>query len=103
MTSSSDRPTGRRFTAPSFVSDVLLPSLERAEFRDDVTVHSLRHSFASALVQQGTPVNEVAGLLGHSSHDITMRVYTHWLRDTKTSAIDRLADAIFGDAATKAQ
>jgi integrase len=85
-------------------SHVLLPSLERAELRDDVTVHSLRHSFATVLVQQGTPVNEIAGLLGHSSarhHDA--RLHTHWLRDTKTSAIDRLADAILGDAPTKAQ
>lgn len=82
-------------------SHVLRPTLERAGLRPDVTVHSLRHSFATALIQQGTTVNEVAGLLGHSTPDITMRVYTHWLRDASSSAIERLADSLLGGEGSK--
>jgi integrase len=81
-------------------SHVLQPALERAGLRTDVTVHSLRHSFATALIQQGTTVNEVAGLLGHSTPDITMRVYTHWLHGAASSSIDRLAEAIVGETSS---
>lgn len=40
-----------------------------------ITVHSLRHSHASLLLRQGTPVNLVAQRLGHSSGAITMNIY----------------------------
>jgi integrase/recombinase XerC len=42
---------------------------------EDVTSHTLRHSFAKSLVDAGTPLNQVATLLGHDSLDTT-RVYT---------------------------
>ena len=42
---------------------------------DDVTPHTLRHSFARALLTAGTPLSDVADLLGHSSLDTT-RIYT---------------------------
>ncbi len=42
---------------------------------DDVSPHTLRHSFARALLAAGTPLTDVADLLGHSSLDTT-RIYT---------------------------
>jgi Phage integrase family len=59
-------------------------------------MHSLRHSFASILIAAGTPITEVAGLLGHSSPAVTLRIYSHWLRDLKTGSTDRLASALLG-------
>ncbi len=82
--------------------NVLRPALTSAKLRA-VTIHSLRHSFATALIQQGTPVNEVSGLLGHSSPAITMKVYTHWLRDTGTTAIERLANSVVSEAVNEAK
>ena len=41
----------------------------------DVTAHTLRHSFAKNLVDAGTPLDQVAVLLGHESLDTT-KVYT---------------------------
>lgn len=42
---------------------------------EDVTAHTLRHSFAKNLVDAGTPLDQVATLLGHESLDTT-RIYT---------------------------
>lgn len=43
--------------------------------QEDVTAHTLRHSFAKNLVDTGTPLDQVAVLLGHESLDTT-RIYT---------------------------
>jgi integrase/recombinase XerC len=40
-----------------------------------VTAHTLRHSFARNLVNAGTPLEQVAVLLGHESLDTT-KIYT---------------------------
>jgi len=42
---------------------------------EGVTAHTLRHSFAKNLVDAGTPLDQVATLLGHESLDTT-RIYT---------------------------
>ena len=38
---------------------------------EDVTAHTLRHSFVKNLVDAGTPLDQVAMLLGHDSLDTT--------------------------------
>jgi site-specific recombinase XerD len=42
----------------------------------DLRIHDLRHSFASALVNQGVSLYEVQFLLGHKSIKSTQR-YSH--------------------------
>jgi len=46
------------------------------------TFHTLRHTFASWLIQAGVPIAEVQGYLGHSS-DVMTRRYAHLARPDK--------------------
>ena len=58
-----------------------------------VTMHGLRHTYASMLIAEGVPVSEVSAQLGHASVDITLRVYTH-LFVQATTASRAISDAI---------
>jgi integrase len=71
----------------------LWPALSRAGLRR-VNMHSLRHSFASALIMAGAPVTEVQSLLGHSSPAVTLKVYSHWFTNVETNSVDRLAQGL---------
>jgi integrase len=78
----------------------LWPALRRAGLRT-VNMHSLRHSFASALIAKGAPVTEVQSILGHSSPAVTLNVYSHWFHATHTSAMDAVVREILSGSSEK--
>ncbi|PPF56051.1 hypothetical protein C5B94_03790 [Clavibacter michiganensis] len=61
-----------------------LPALRSAEL-GPLRIHDLRHTYASALVQAGVPLEEIGRLLGHVS-PLTTRRYAH-LAETPARAV----------------
>jgi integrase len=58
-----------------------------------VTLHTLRHSAASALIASGAHVKVVQEMLGHSSYGITADIYSHVNVEQQREAADRLGEA----------
>ena len=59
--------------------------------RQKVVFHTLRHTFASWLVQAGTPIYTVANLMGHSTIAMTQR-YAHLAPEGNRAAAMKLND-----------
>ena len=67
---------------------------KRAGLRPSIGLHSLRHSFASLLIDQGENPRYVADQLGHSSPSFTLEVYAHCFKKTSDRAMGRLQKTI---------
>lgn len=52
--------------------------------------HTLRHSFATRLIELGADIKTVSALLGHSSAMLTLDIYSHCLMEHKRDAITKL-------------
>ena len=78
----------------AFRNNVWTPLLRRAGLRYRKP-HTLRHTFASMLIEAGEPLNYVQQQLGHHSPAFTLAVYGHLLPRGDRRAVDRLDDVTF--------
>jgi integrase len=76
-------------------------ALAAAAKRADIprlSMHNLRHTFASQHLINGANPLEVSKLLGHSSADMTLRIYAHWIERDTSHSQEQLAN-VYGLAA----
>jgi len=72
-----------------FVSKQFKKAVRRAKLNDTIHFHTLRHSFASSLVQKAVPLYFIKELLGHSSITTT-EIYSHVKKEDLSNAVNLL-------------
>lgn len=87
---SRDRPADPRTIQRRFQRLLLACGISDAHF------HTLRHSFATGLVEMGVDIKTVSTLLGHSSTRITLDFYAHSLPDNQRQAVELLVSRAQG-------
>ena len=65
-----------------------------------VTVHTLRHSAATAMLEAGVHLKAVSEVLGHADIRITADVYGHVSSEVARAAMDSLGDRMLGSPGT---
>lgn len=69
------------------VFNIIKQAAQRAEINKNVSPHTLRHSFATHLLEGGANIRQVQELLGHESI-VTTEIYTHLSHEHLRSTLE---------------
>jgi len=71
--------------------------LNRAGLREEIRLHTIRHTFGTMLAQAGENPANIQKLTGHADVKTTLQTYCHSTMDDKRRAVDRLAGQLRGE------
>ncbi len=86
---------GEQYSARS-VNNIIKDAAKKAGLRKNISAHTLRHSFATHLLERGTDLRYIQNLLGHENSKTTER-YTHVTKkgfERLVSPLDAIADKL---------
>ena len=73
----------------SSLQRVFIAAKQKAQIAKPVTIHSLRHSFATHMLEQGTDIHIVQRLLGHANINTTT-IYVHLKKKSVAAVVSPL-------------
>jgi len=80
----------------SFANKTLKNIIKDTDIPQTLHAHSLRHSFASILIDSGANVKIVQDALGHSSSQVTLDIYSHSFESARAKAMEAVSIAVTG-------
>ncbi len=78
--------TGRHHLSESGLQKAVKIGLRKASVEKHASCHTLRHSFATHLLQNGSDIRTIQDLLGHKELTTTM-IYTHVLQSNRLGVV----------------
>lgn len=78
------------------VNNIIKAAARKADIKKDISAHTLRHSFATHLLERGTDIRYIQNLLGHENSKTTER-YTHMTKkgfEKLLSPLDAISDKL---------
>ena len=84
---------GTRLDPDNVRQQIFYKLLEQTHIRR-IRIHDLRHTFATRLLMNGESPAYVKEQMGHSSIQVTVDLYCHWIPGSNRQAVDRLDDAL---------
>lgn len=79
--------------SPNYVSTLFTEFIAKKNL-PCITLHGLRHTFASVANSLGVPMFDIGKALGHSTPATTSRIYTHLFDQSHATTIDKIAGAL---------
>jgi integrase len=84
---------GGPLSSDHFRKKWFLPVLRELAIRN-AGIHMLRHTCASLLIRQNTPITTVSQILGHSDVQITLKTYAHFFVEDSFEAMEKLSQYV---------
>ena len=75
----------RHHMSDSVIQKAVKAAAQKARIHKPVSVHTLRHCFATHLLLNGVDIRQIQGYLGHANVETTM-IYTHVVKELRTPA-----------------